>query len=103
MEDTEPQSQPPKDHAGHSSRGRTVDPSESVTGVAIVFGIIGVVVGIAATILTTDASGGLEWIACCIIGALAGGSAGIVIGGLFGAIFGVLRGVTVPTLRHPER
>ncbi|WP_049731797.1 hypothetical protein [Rhizobium ecuadorense] len=103
MEDSEPQSQLPEDHTGHSSRSGTIDPSESVTGVAIVFGIIGAVVGIVATILTADASGGLEWIACCIIGVLAGGSAGIVIGGLFGAIFGVLRGVTVPTLRHPER
>ncbi|MBY3120964.1 MULTISPECIES: hypothetical protein [Rhizobium] len=96
MEDTDHQSPLGASGTTQSPRIRTIDPSESVTGVGIVFGILGAVIGAGSTALLGDASSVGSWIAYCFIAALAGGSAGIVIGGMFGAIFGVIRGVTIP-------
>jgi hypothetical protein len=96
MEDTDSQSPPVEHHDAQASRIRNIDPSEAVTGVAIVLGILGGALGVVCTLFLADASSVGSWIAYCLIAALAGGSAGIVVGGMFGAIFGVIRGVTIP-------
>ncbi|MDQ0323852.1 hypothetical protein QO002_006059 [Pararhizobium capsulatum DSM 1112] len=103
MDDVESQSPIPEHDASPSSQSRTLDPSESVTGVGLAFGIVGAIIGVVATLIIADASRVVEWVTCSLIGALAGGSAGVVVGGLVGAIFGVLRGVTVPAVRDPNR
>ncbi|TBH09823.1 hypothetical protein ELG66_00850 [Rhizobium leguminosarum] len=96
MEDTDSQSPPVEHDTAHASRTRTIDPSEAVTGVAIVLGILGGAIGVVSTLVLADASSVGSWIAYCLIAALAGGSAGIVVGGMFGAIFAVTKGITVP-------
>lgn len=78
---------------GISRSARVIDPSEAVTGLSFVFGALGALVGVIATlILSPELS--LAMLAYCLLAALAGGSAGIVTGGMIGAIFAVLRGVT---------
>ncbi|MBY5458041.1 hypothetical protein ACOJBM_24315 [Rhizobium beringeri] len=101
MEDTDSQSPPVEHDTAQASRIRTIDPSEAVTGVAIVLGILGGAIGVVFTFVLADASSVGSWIAYCLIAALAGGSAGIVVGGMFGAIFAVTRGTTVPA--HSDR
>jgi hypothetical protein len=95
MEDRDRQSPQVEVGTDQAPQIRNFDPSEAVTGVAIVFGILGAVVGVISTWFLGGASGSANWIAYFLIAALAGGSAGIVIGGMFGAIFGVIRGVTI--------
>lgn len=76
---------------------RVVDPSDAVTGIGMMFGVIGMLVGIiAAVVVSPDFS--LYLLGYCALGALAGGSAGIVTGGMIGAILAVAKGVTPP--RH---
>jgi hypothetical protein len=78
-----------------SHRILIVDPADAVTGLSIVFGVIGALVGaIAAVVVTPDVS--LAVLGYCVLAALAGGSAGIVIGGMVGAILAVAKGVTPP-------
>lgn len=96
MEDTDRQSPLVEHDTAQAPRIRTIDPSEAVTGVAIVLGILGGAIGVVSTLFLADASGVGSWIVYCLIAALAGGSAGIVVGGMFGAIFGVIRGVMIP-------
>ncbi len=71
-----------------------IDPSDAVTGMGFVFGVVGALVGIAAAVYLAP-SFSLALAGYCIVAAFAGGSAGIVTGGLVGAIFAVVRGVTV--------
>lgn len=78
-------------------RVRVVDPSDAVTGIGMVFGAIGMFVGVvAAVVVSPDFS--LHLLGYCALAALAGGSAGIVTGGMIGAILAVAKGVTPP--RH---
>jgi len=68
-----------------------VDPSDAVTGLGFVLGLVGAVMGVVAAILVApqfEAS----TILYCLIGGLAGGSAGVVTGGMIGALFSVARG-----------
>jgi hypothetical protein len=87
---------------GISPAGRVVDPSEAVTGMGFLFGAIGVLLGILATLFASP----ITWatVFYCLLGAFAGGSAGIVTGGMIGAIFAVFRGVTSRsnTLQPPK-
>jgi hypothetical protein len=72
-----------------------VDPADAVTGLSIVFGVAGALLGaIAAVVVTPDLS--LAVLGYCVLAALAGGSAGIVTGGMVGAILAVAKGVTPP-------
>lgn len=69
-----------------------VDPSDAVTVLSMVFGVIGVLVGVvAAVIVSPDFS--LYLLGYCALAGLAGGSAGIVTGGMIGAILAVAKGV----------
>ncbi|WEZ85730.1 hypothetical protein P6U16_21990 (plasmid) [Rhizobium sp. 32-5/1] len=69
-----------------------VDPSDAVTGIGMVFGAIGMIVGvIAAVVVSPDFS--LYLLGYCALAALAGGSVGIVTGGMIGAILAVANGV----------
>jgi len=72
-----------------------VDPSDAVTGMGFVFGVVGALVGIAAAVYLTP-SFSLALVGYCLVAAFAGGSAGIVTGGLVGAVFAVMRGVITP-------
>ncbi|WP_234895095.1 hypothetical protein [Agrobacterium vitis] len=71
-----------------------IDPSDAVTGMGFMFGVVGALVGIVAAVYLAP-SFSLELVGYSIVAAFAGGSAGIVTGGLVGAIFAVVRGVTV--------
>jgi hypothetical protein len=77
---------------------RVLDPSDAVTGLGFIFGLVGAVIGIAAAIFLSN---GIGWglIGYCFLAALAGGSAGVVTGGMIGAVIAVLRGVTRPPAR----
>ena len=77
---------------------RVVDPSDAVTGMSVLFGAAGAVIGVVAALVVAP----LGWatIVYCLLAAFAYGSAGIVIGGMIGAIFAVLRGVTTRS-RNP--
>ena len=79
--------------AEHGGRQRIVDPSDAVTGLAFVFGVIGAVIGVLAAIVLS-AQLGPAAILYCLIGGLAGASAGLVTGGMIGAIFSVARGAS---------
>ncbi len=72
-----------------------VDPSDAVTGMGFVFGVVGALVGIAAAVYLTP-SFSLALVGYCLVAAFAGGSAGMVTGGLVGAVFAVMRGVITP-------
>lgn len=73
---------------------RVVDPSDAVTGLGFIFGLLGAVVGIGAAVFLSPTFG---WsiIGYCLLAALAGGSAGVVTGGMIGAAIAVLRGVVL--------
>lgn len=77
---------------------RVVDPSDAVTGLGFIFGLVGAVIGIGAAIFLST---GMGWglIGYCFLAALAGGSAGVVTGGMVGAAIAVMRGVA----RSPSR
>lgn len=77
---------------------RVVDPSDAITGLGFIFGLVGAVIGIAAAIFLSN---GIGWglIGYCFLAALAGGSAGVVTGGMVGAVIAVTRGVTRPPAR----
>lgn len=68
-----------------------VDPSDAVTGLGFVLGLVGAAVGVVAAIVMTPKLEALT-ILYCLIGGLAGGSAGVVTGGMIGAVFSVARG-----------
>lgn len=72
---------------------RVVDPSDAVTGLGFVFGVVGALVGVVAAVLVSPGFSA-ALIGYCVLAAFAGGSAGVVTGGMFGAIFAVWRGVT---------
>lgn len=72
---------------------RVVDPSEAVTGLGFVFGVVGALVGVVAAVFVSP-SFSAALIGYCLLAAFAGGSAGVVTGGMIGAIFAVWRGVT---------
>ncbi|WP_159952714.1 hypothetical protein [Rhizobium sp. 18065] len=78
---------------GHDALRRVVDPSDAVTGMGFIFGLVGAVMGIGAAIYLSPS---IAWslIGYCLLAALAGGSAGVVTGGMIGAAMAVLRGVT---------
>jgi len=85
--------------AGGASAGtrlRLLDPSEAVTGLAFVFGIIGALIAVIATLALTSGSSAGSLIVQGVIAVFAGGSGGIVIGGMIGAIIGVVKGVIIP-------
>ncbi|WP_428843166.1 hypothetical protein [Sinorhizobium terangae] len=79
-----------------------MDPSESVTLFAIMFGVIGALVGLVAGMAFPSNSQAGVAILNCLIAMLAGGSAGIVAGGTVGATVAVFRGVRVPKERRQE-
>jgi hypothetical protein len=97
VDKTEPGERLLRPQEGTSPGGRVVDPSEAVTGMGFLFGVIGVVIGVAAALLTSPIGWGT--IVYCLVAAFAGGSAGVVTGGLVGAVFAVVRGVTARTGR----
>lgn len=68
-----------------------VDPSDAVTGLGFVLGLIGAAVGVVAAIVLAPQFE-VSTIFYCLIGGLAGGSAGVVTGGMIGAVFSVARG-----------
>ena len=84
---------------GVDPSARVVDPSEAVTGLSLVFGAIGALVGVVAALFASPLGWGT--IVYCLLGAFAGGSAGVVTGGMIGAIFAVVRGVSARP--RPER
>ncbi|MGX5722340.1 hypothetical protein [Shinella zoogloeoides] len=73
------------------NRHVVVDPSEAVTGVGFVLGIVGGAAGVLAAIVVSPQFA-FSTFGYCGIGALAGGSAGVVTGGMIGAMFSVARG-----------
>lgn len=79
-----------------TARSTMIDPSETVTGFAIMLGIVGAVLGLAAGIYVQAASGVLPALLNAFIAVLAGGSAGAVTGGTLGAVLGVVRGRRAP-------
>ena len=88
---------------GISPSGRVVDPSEAVTGLGFIFGLIGVVAGIVAVFVASPDPVGAITVLYCVQAAFAGGSAGIVTGGMIGALFAVARGVVPGRRNHPVR
>jgi hypothetical protein len=99
-DETKPGERPVRQGEGVGPAARVVDPSDAVTGMSILFGAIGAVVGIVASLFASP----LGWatIAYGLVAAFAGGSAGVVTGGMVGAIFAVVRGVAArppPTQR----
>lgn len=68
-----------------------VDPSDAVTGLGFVLGLVGAAVGVLAAVLTAPQFD-FSIILYCLIAGLAGGSAGVVTGGMIGAVFSVARG-----------
>ncbi|WP_105441313.1 hypothetical protein [Neorhizobium sp. T25_13] len=93
----DPGQEAPAEQPSRTKAYRTlvVDPSDAVTGLSIVFGVVGALVGmIAAVVVTPDLS--LALLGYCVLTGLAGGSAGIVTGGMVGAILAVAKGVTPP-------
>ena len=70
--------------------GRVVDPSDAVTGLGLVFGVVGALVGVVAAVFVSPGFSA-ALIGYCLLAAFAGGSAGVVTGGMFGAIFAVWR------------
>lgn len=56
MEDTDRQSPPVEHDTAQAPRIRTIDPSEAVTGVAIVLGILGGAIGVVSTLFLSGAS-----------------------------------------------
>ena len=73
------------------SRKVVVDPSDAVTGLGFLFGLVGAAIGVVATIIVSPQFA-VSTVFSCLIGALAGGSAGVVTGGMIGAVFSVARG-----------
>lgn len=72
---------------------RVVDPSDAVTGIGMVFGVLGALAGIVAAVAVSP-DFNLALLGYCLLAALSGGSAGIVTGGMIGAIIAVAKGVT---------
>lgn len=70
---------------------RVIDPSDAVTGLGFVLGVVGAVLGVTASFIVAP-SFDASIVSYCLIGALAGGSAGLVTGGAIGAAFSVVRG-----------
>jgi len=68
-----------------------VDPSDAVTGLGFVLGVVGAAVGVISAIVVSPQIHATTLL-YCVIGGLAGGSAGIVTGGMIGAVFSVARG-----------
>ncbi|MCJ8240674.1 hypothetical protein [Peteryoungia algae] len=94
-----------RDSQEHSPDGRltadltpavkVVDPSDAVTGMSFVFGLLGATAGVLAALVTlTEFNLGL--LINCLIAAIAFGSAGIVLGGMIGAVLSLKRGIKPP-------
>lgn len=71
--------------------GKVIDPSDAVTGLGFVLGVVGAAFGVTASVIVAP-SFDASIILYCLIGGLAGGSAGLVTGGAIGAAFSVARG-----------
>ncbi|MGD9478765.1 hypothetical protein [Shinella sp. G-2] len=70
---------------------RVIDPSDAVTGLGFVLGVVGAILGVIASVIVAP-SFDAAIVFYCLIGALAGGSAGVVTGGAIGAALSVARG-----------